>query len=177
MGVLPPTLLHELGWSVVKKTVLLFAISVTFLILSGPSARAVDVYAVGSCNFIIDSSCLVGGAGSDLIDSFESKLNATVINITGTGGSGDAWRVQLRKSSVSQLRGVAFYVKRTGDGSGSGTVSGGSSYVAVETSDTDFFEGSGDRTDITVQYKVSGISISVPPGNYSATIIFTVVDR
>jgi len=109
--------------------------------------------------------------------SFESKLDATVINITGTGGSGDAWQVRVRKSSVSQLHGVVLYAKRTGNGSGSGAVSGGSSYVAVETSDTDFFEGSGDRTDITVQYKISGISISVPPGNYSATIIFTVVDR
>lgn len=149
-----------------------------FLILSGPSACAVDIYAAGSCNFIIDSSCLVGGAGSDLMKYFESKLDATVINITGTGGSGDAWRVRVRKSGVSKLHGVTLYAKRTGDGSGSGTVSGGSSYVAVETtSDTDFFEGSGDRTDITVQYKVSGISINVPPGNYSATIIFTVVDR
>jgi len=166
-----------LGWSVVKKTVLLFAISVTFLILSGLSACAVDVYAVGGWTFTIDSSCLVGGAGSNLIDSFESKLDATVINITGTGGSGDAWQVQVRKSSVSQLHGATLYVKRTGDGSGSGTVHGGSSYVAVETSDTDFFEGSGDRTDITVQYKVSGISINVPPGTYSTVITFTVVDR
>jgi len=175
---LPPTLLHESGWSVIKKAALLFAfVPAAFLILSGPSACAVDIYAAGSCNFIIDSSCLVGGAGSDLMKSFESKLDATVINITGTGGSGDAWQVRVRKSSVSQLHGVVLYAKRTGNGSGSGAVSGGSSYVAVETSDTDFFEGSGDRTDITVQYKISGISISVPPGNYSATIIFTVVDR
>lgn len=148
-----------------------------FLILSGPSASAVDIYAAGGWTFVIDSSYLVGGAGSDLMKSFESKLDATVINITSTGGSGDAWQVQVRKSGVSKLHGVTLYVKRTGDGSGSGTVSGGSSYVAVETSDTDFFEGSGDRMGITVQYKVSDISINVPPGNYSATIIFTVVDR
>lgn len=175
---MPPALLRELGWTVIKKAALLFAfVTVAFLILSGLSACAVDVYAVGGWTFTIDSSCLVGGAGSNLIDSFESKLDATVINITGTGGSGDAWQVQVRKSSVSQLQGVVLYAKRTGDGSGSGTVHGGSSYVAVETSDTDFFEGSGDRTDITVQYKVSGISIKIPPGTYSTVVTFTVVDR
>lgn len=175
---MPPALLRELGWTIIKKAALLFAfVTVAFLILSGLSACAVDVYAVGGWNFTVDSSCLVGGAGSNLIDSFESKLDATVINITGTGGSGDAWQVQVRKSGVSQLHGATLYVKRTGDGSGSGAVHGGSSYVAVETSDTDFFEGSGDRTDITVQYKVSGISINVPPGTYSTVITFTVVDR
>ena len=174
---MPPTLLHESGWSVIKEAAFFAFVTVAFLILSGPSACAVDIYATGGCNFIIDSSCLVGGAGSDLMKSFESKLDATVINITGTGGSGDAWQVRVRKSGVSKLHGVTLYVKRTGNGSGSGTVSGGSSYVAVETSDTDFFEGSGDRTDITVQYKVSGISIKIPPGTYSTVVTFTVVDR
>ena len=82
-----------------------------------------------------------------------------------------------RQARERQLHGATLYVKRTGDGSGSGAVHGGSSYVVVETSDTDFFEGSGDRTDITVQYKVSGISINVPPGTYSTVITFTVVDR
>ncbi len=166
-----------MGWSVIKKAALLFFISAAFLSLSELFAYAIDVYVTGGWNLTVDSSCLVGGAGSNLIDSFESNLDASMINITGTGGSGDVWRVRVRKSSVSQLHGVVLYAKRTGDGSGSGTVSGGTSYVAVETSDTDFFDGSGDRTAISVQYKVSGISINVPPGTYSTVITFTVVDR
>lgn len=100
-----------------------------------------------------------------------------MINITGTNGSADAWQVRVRKNGVSRLQGVTLYVKRTEDGSGSGTVRGGTSYTAVETSDVDFFDGCGDRTGITVQYKVSGISVNVPPGTYSTVITFTVVDR
>lgn len=147
------------------------------LILSEIPVYAVDIYTTGSWNFTIDSSCLAGGAGSGLIDSFESSLDASMINITGTNGSADAWQVRVRKNGVSRLQGVTLYVKRTEDGSGSGTVRGGTSYTAVETSDVDFFDGCGDRTGITVQYKVSGISVNVPPGTYSTVITFTVVDR
>ncbi|WP_198470455.1 hypothetical protein, partial [Acetomicrobium sp. S15 = DSM 107314] len=32
------------------------------------------------------------------------------------------------------------------------------------------------KTGIPVQYKVSGISLAVPPGAYSATVVYTVVD-
>lgn len=176
-GFAPLPFLRELEWSVIKKAVLLFFIPMVFLNLSGLSACAVDVYATGGWNLTVDSSCLVGGAGSGLIESFESGLDASMINITGTSGSADAWRVRVRKSDALRLHGVTLYVKRTGDGSGSGIISGGTSYTAVETSDADFFDGCGDRTGIAVQYKVSGISINVPPGTYSTVITFTVVDR
>ena len=155
----------------------MFFIPIAFLNLSELSACAVDVYATGGWKLTINSSCLAGGAGSGLIESFESSLDASMINITGTSGSADAWRVRVRKSEALRLHGVALYVKRTGDGTGSGTISGGTSYTAVETSDVDFFDGCGDRTGITIQYKVSGISINVPPGIYSTTITFTVVGR
>jgi len=71
---------------------------------------------------------------------------------------------------------VILSVQRKGDGSGAGSISNGTSYTTVGTSDVYFFEGTGDKTDIPVQYEISGMSISMPPGTYSTTLTFTVVD-
>jgi hypothetical protein len=72
--------------------------------------------------------------------------------------------------------GVALYVKRTGDGTGGGSILGGDSYQEVTTSDVSFFSGAGDRTAVNIQLKVTGASLSMLPNIYSTSIIYTVVD-
>lgn len=154
-----------------------FVIAFTaFSLAFGVPLYATGIGATGGwTGLTIGSSDLTGGAGTDLQNSYESTSNATMINITGTVGSDDAWQVQVRKSDTWPSE-VSLQLKRTGDGSGGGTVSGGNSYIVVGTSDADFFNGTGDRTAIPVQYKISGMSISVPPDNYSTSVTFTVVD-
>jgi len=139
---------------------------------------AIDIYATGGwTDLVINSFHLRGGAGSVLADSFESNANATMISITGTSGASDIWEVQIRKSASSWVSDATLSVERTGDGDGGGSISEGTSYIAVGESDVPFFRGSGDRTYVPVRYKISGLSIKVPPGTYSDLITFTVVDR
>ncbi len=139
---------------------------------------AIDIYATGGwTNLVINSSHLSGGTGSNLADSYESTVDATKLSITGTSGASDIWEVQIRKSTSSWASGATLYVKRTGTGSGIGGISGGTLYMAVGESDVLFFSGNGDRANIPIRYKISGLSISVPQGTYSTPITFTVVDR
>lgn len=160
----------------IKRCILIVLICVVLLSSQSP-LYAIDIYATGGwTNLVINSSHLRGGAGSDLADSFESNADATMINITGTSDTSDIWEVKIRKSASSWTSDATLYVERTGDGSGAGSIDEGTSYMAVGESDVTFFSGSGDRTNVPVRYKISGLSISVPTGTYSALITFTVVD-
>lgn len=149
---------------------------------------AVHVYAIdadvigGWTDLVIDSSCLAGYAGSDLRSEYESGASAAIVNITGAKNKNDQWRVDVRATYAADWpSAVRLSVKR-----GEGTfmhgghithpLSGGVVYREVSASDVPFFEGGGNWTGIPIQYRLSGISMSISPGIYSATVVFTVVD-
>ena len=139
-------------------------------------SEAIDISAVGGWNEGIDESDLVSGAGSDLIDIYESATNATVLTISGCVDNNDNWRVDVKRTDGTWHGNFTFYVKRTSDGEGGGSISGGLSYIGVTTTDTQFFIGAGNRNSINLQYKLTGMSINVSPTNYNTAITFTVVD-
>ncbi|KPL00800.1 MAG: hypothetical protein AMJ91_03250 [candidate division Zixibacteria bacterium SM23_73_3] len=142
------------------------------------TAEAIDISATGGWGETIDQADLVSGAGSDLVDTYESATDATSIDITNTIDKHDAWRVDVRRVDGGGWHGdFTLYVKRTSDGNGQGNViSGGLSYIEITTTDSEFYSGEGALWNVDVQYQLTGMSIGVLPANYSTTIIFTVVD-
>ena len=125
---------------------------------------------------IIDESDLIAGAGSDLRSTYESGSSEVSIDILGTSGGEDNWRVDVKRVDTGWHNDLSLYAQRTSNGSGGGTISGGSQYMVVSTSDQTFFSGSGDRAGIEVQLKLSGVSIQIPLGTYTTTLYYTVVD-
>jgi hypothetical protein len=67
-------------------------------------------------------------------------------------------------------------VRRDTDGSGDGSVLGGNSFIEITGSDNHFFSGAGDRSGISLSYQLTGMAVTIPPGFYNTTVIFTVVD-
>lgn len=139
-------------------------------------ARAIDITVSGDWSRTITASDLQAGAGSDLASTYESASNQASITISGTGGNTDAWRVDVRRTDTTWHANFTLSVKRTADGSGGGGISGGTAYQAITTTDASFFSGTGDRTGVTAQLKLEGMSVQVPPATYSTTITYTVVD-
>jgi hypothetical protein len=131
-----------------------------------------DIVATGGWNRTIDSSDLTAGAGSDLTAAYESAANATSLDLTAVGD----FRVDVRRTDGNWSGDLTLYVKRTQPGSGSGSISGGTSYQAVSTADMEFFTGNSDRTGIEVQYQVDGVSVSMSPDTYTSTVTFTIID-
>jgi hypothetical protein len=139
--------------------------------------EAIDLSATGGWSETVNASNLVSGAGSNLVDTYESTTEATNITISNCTDDSDNWRVDVRRVAEGGWPGdFALYVKRTSAGTGNGSISGELSYIEITSTDTQFFSGAGDRSNINIQYQLSGISISVSPDNYNTTIIFTVVD-
>ena len=132
-----------------------------------------DVSSSGNWTDMIDASDLVAGAGSNLASQYESSSGTTTLSIANTAGA--TWRILARRSDGTWHGNLVLFVRRTSDGSGSGAVVGGSSYIKLSTLDTEMFSGSGDRGSIAVQYKLTGMSKNVSPNLYSSGIIFTLL--
>ena len=141
-------------------------------------AAAVDLVGVGSYTEIVNASDLTGGAGTNLTSSYESGAAQIQLSVTEIQYE-HGFRVDVRRSDVSWHASLIVSVRRTGDGTGVGTISGGLSYQAVGTSSAAFFSGTVpeggtySRLLIPVQVQVSGVSVLIPPHSYSTHVIFT----
>jgi hypothetical protein len=140
--------------------------------ISLPAAgHAQDISASGGWSETIDAGDLISGAGSDLTDTYVSGASATTISLAYAG----SWRVDAKRTDSVWHADYSLFGQRTSGGSGSGSVAGGLSYQGIETSDGVFFSGTGDRTGIDVQYRLTGMSVNAQPATYSTTVTFTVV--
>lgn len=136
------------------------------------TALAGDIVATGGWSETIDSSDLAAGPGSDLVASHESNSSATNIDLTAVGD----YRVDVRRADGTWSGDFTLYVRRTQPGSGAGSISGGTTYQEITTSDAELFTGNADRTGIKIQYQVDGLSVTISPDTYSSTVTFTIVD-
>lgn len=163
------------------KTALIFLIIFfSFCIIcaerSIPAAISISA-SPGSVNRTINESDLQAGAGSDLNPDYYSAANAISIDVSGTTGGEDQWRVDVRKVDTTWHSDLHLYIRRTSDGDASpANISGGSSYQETNGTDQEFFTGEGDITGIEAQLKLSGVSVQISPDTYSTTVYFTVVD-
>lgn len=144
-----------------------------FLALAPAATWSADVSSSGNWIKTIGASDLIAGAGSDLISQHDSDSGVATLAISNTGGA--SWRLFARRSDGAWHERFELFVRRTSDGTGSGAVAGGGSYVALSTLDAEFFSGSGDRANIAVQYRLTGMSKAVAPDLYGSGVIFTLL--
>ena len=153
----------------------LFLIISIFLALT--RVEAIDISAVGGWTETIDENDLQFGAGSNLISTYESVADASTASISNCTGDTDNWSVDVRRSDSNWQGDYVLYARRTSDGTGTGSISGGLSYIEVTTADVEFFSGAGDRDNVDLQYRLTGMSVNASPNTYNTTIILTIVDE
>lgn len=138
--------------------------------------RAATLSSAGSWVQNISSSDLTFGAGSDLTDTYTSANVTTTLEVSGCVDETEEWQISIKR--VDQIWDSAKFVlaaQRTSEGTGAGTITGGdSSFQEVTTSDALFITGRGDRSGITIQYQLTGVSIQILPDNYSTAVEFTI---
>jgi hypothetical protein len=157
----------------IRGSIKLFLIPLCFAAQTTHAALSITV--TGSWIETIDKNDLVTGPGSDLQSTYTSVSGQVSIDISGTSGASDAWRVDVKKIDSSWNNNLHPYVMRSSSGTG-GSVSGGTSYQEVTNINTSFFSGSGDVTGIKVQLRMTGASIQITPASYSSVLYYTIVD-
>jgi len=152
-------------------TKFLILLAMLGLIAIGERVQAIDITVTGSWPLVIDASDLQSGAGSDLNPTYISAAGQIRIDISNTNTT---WRVGVRISPY--YPDYPFGVRRTTDGTGPGTISGGTSWIPVTDGWQLFFSGSQPRSNIRVQVGLTGMSVQILPGTYEITIEYIVVE-
>lgn len=135
------------------------------------NAWALSMSVSGGWTRAINAFDLVGGAGSDLNATYASAADAVLLSIAQTGGGG--WRVDIKKQDGTWDASLLLSARRTSSGTG-GSVAGGDAYQQVTDTYATFFTGSEDVTDVNVQLRLSGVSVSIPRAAYTTTVYYTV---
>jgi hypothetical protein len=135
------------------------------------AASAADLTSTGDWIESVNASNLVSGAGSGFPGAFQSVSGTTVLSVGNAPGN---WRVKARRSPGNWNGNLTIWVKRTSDGSGSGTIAGGEAFVEVGATDVEIFSGTEARSNISLQFKLTGLTCDASPDTYTSSIIFTV---
>jgi hypothetical protein len=155
----------------VGKAVLFLTAALTLLGL----ALAADITITGTWSWTIGPGDLQGGPGSNLNTTYTSAPNQVTMRITGTGGGG--WRVDVLRIDSNWHTDFVLDIRRTGNGQGPGTISGGTTYLTITTTSQTFVTGTRNRRGIPLQERLRGVSVAIPAAVYTTTIQYTVVDQ
>jgi hypothetical protein len=145
------------------------------MLCCGDRTLALELAASGGLTRNIGRADLVSGAGSNLNSTYTNAATAS-LTVSGTTSASDSWRIDVRMANTAWNGALRLKVRRDTDGSGSGSVGGGDSFLEITGSDGQFFAGAGDRSGISLSYELTGMAVTIPPGFYNTTVIFTVVD-
>ena len=156
-----------------KKKILILILFVNPILLTIPlhlSAENLKISVSGSWSLGIDQSNLMSGGGSKLQSTYQSPPDATLIDIKADKKS--SWAVYVRRIQLPNH--LTIDVRRTSDGRGKGTIEGGENFIPLGEGYTMLFRGRDERKDVTIQYRIRGVSISISQGLRDLKIIYTV---
>lgn len=117
-------------------------------------------------------------AGMDLNGTLETVNNYNQFDILNVASTQD-WKITVSKSDINWPGAFIPYVQRTSNGIPCGACTGVntgisvSGYLQITNLEQDFIFGTGEVTDLDVQFKVEGISLTVDADNYSTEVMFT----
>lgn len=136
------------------------------------TALASDVSAVGSWSASLTSSDLAAGAGSDLRSPVESGASQVALGISNTAGG--AWTVTVSTDASLWPSGATLSVRVVSTGNGPGTASSGGTYLILGGAGQTLLSGTGDRSNVQLQFRLNGVSVRNSIGTYSTSILYSV---
>jgi len=157
-------------------TLLLLTLLLVLPVLRLPAAQPLEITLTNNWttpSFGITN--LAGGAGTDFSATpWESAANAVELEVK---FSNPPWTVSVRKVDSAWNAVLHLSVRRTGPGTGGGTLSGGTTYQEITGTDTAFFSATGgDKKNIPLQFQISGVTVTLGAATFSTTVYYTVTD-
>lgn len=131
----------------------------------------------GSWTLSVSSANLSAGAGSDFSTPQDSADNQILLTISGTTGN-SPWYVTVYRVDSNWNPALTLRVIRTGDGTGTGSIAGGTEPGVVvpegSANALDFFNGRRPRSNVPVKLRIEGLSVTLgAPTTYTTTVYYT----
>ena len=146
-----------------------------FLFFSAPSpktAAALELLVSGACSFPPSHEFWTSAA-----PELRNAPGTVLLHVVDDGGRNEPWKIEVRLQGVLLPGNTVLSVRRTGTGQGFGWIDGGLAFVSLSERPVTLCSGSGDRMQIPLQVKFSGVNPSTPSGELRSGILFTVVTQ
>ena len=157
-----------------RLSLLIFLLFLSFVISVNLYSLGMQCTVNGDWSVTVDGTSLIGGPGTTVIGTYESASDQATVAVWSITKPEFTYRLDVSKSDSQWHNDFTLSVRRTNDGSGSGSISDGTDYQVITDSDESFFEGEDSRTGVNLQYKLEGVSITIPADIYSTTVTYTV---
>ncbi|MDO9593566.1 MAG: hypothetical protein Q7J19_01085 [Lutibacter sp.] len=118
----------------------------------------------------------ISEAGNDYPTSYESNTNQTLLSLN-PNSQGKGVNVYVTRSDIKWQSDLILEVKRNSNG-GNSSVTDGLNYKTIINTQSlvsPFFSCIQAVTNMTLQYRITGISVLLPVDIYSTTITYTVM--
>lgn len=140
---------------------------------SGPSA---EVHVTGLCAGNVGPDGLLASWRTRETATYRSARDQVLMTVCNTASPQSAWRIDIKRDDLNWPRGVKLRVRRTGEGMGGGLIAGGRGYREIGPSYQALCTGTGDRTNIPLQFELTGVSLDIPVGTHATTITYTIIE-
>jgi hypothetical protein len=134
---------------------------------------ATDLDATGSWFETVSAADLSSGPGSNLVSEYTSPADQATFDVS----DANDWEVHVSRTDTSWSGNARLFIMRSSGGTGSGQITGGTSFSEVTPTSQQLCTGTSGRAGVGLQFRLTGISIQIPPGNYSTTVTLTVTDK
>lgn len=118
----------------------------------------------------------ISEAGNDYPTSYESNTNQTLLSLN-PNSQGKGINVYVTRSDIKWHNDLILQIRHTSTGNNN-SVDSGFLYETItngQSSITPFFTCKGAVSSMTLQYRITGISVLLPVDIYSTTITYTVM--
>ena len=154
---------------------MILCLLIGFLFFSVPSpkvAAALELLVSGACSFPPPNEFWISA-----VPELRSDPGSILLHVVDDGGRDEPWRIEVRLQGAPLPGEALMSVRRTGTGQGFGWIDGGLAFVPLGERPVILCSGAGDRMQIPLQVKFSGINPSTPSGDVRSGILFTVVTQ
>lgn len=143
---------------------------IVFFLLSTTCAHAVTLTQTVPDDILFDLTPLTPAEAGDYFDTSYTR-DLTLLSIDDIPGD-VTWTVSARISA--EIPGVKVRVSREGNGTGSISPSGGTSYETLTTAYTTLFTGAGKRFDIPMRTQLKNLGVSDDNGIFDINIEYKI---
>ncbi len=157
-----------------KKSTFLILFALNYIVGFGQKINATSGFTVSV------PSTTITQAGNDYAINATSLTNQTLIDFK-TGGL-KSYTISVQKVDADWHDNLTLWVKRNGDGNGSGgqtvPMTGGETFMQVTNAPQAFFydasNSTHNRNNVPVQYEIRGLSVLIPVKTYTTTVVYTI---
>ncbi len=117
-------------------------------------------------------------AGEDHANSYTISNQSTMDITMGGFFGGTDWYVNVKKVNIEWHSDLELRVRRSGTGFGifGGFVESGESFSRIRNNERSFVRGSGWVFAIPLEYRITGMSVTLPAKTYSTQVVYTIYD-